>query len=191
MYNYNEDYVRVCKKLSFSDEEMVELYSIIEEILTHDCWNDMVKNRHHFESRALHSLTVCCQAWKRAKKNKKVDTKAVAIGGLLHDFFFYDWQTEKADIIVHNIKRKAYQPKAHGFVHPLIALDNASRYFPHLIDSKVEDIIIKHMWPLTIKPPKYKEAWLVCMADKSASLDVLKSPKKLPLYLGLVRKGKK
>ena len=50
---------------------------------------------------------------------------------------------------------------------------------------------MKHMWPLTGIPPKYKESWLVCSADKKSSLNVVKHPKELPMYLGLRRKNRK
>ena len=34
------------------------------------------------------------------------------------------------------------------------------------ISDKEADIILKHMFPLTIIPPNNREAWIVCMADK-------------------------
>ena len=43
------------------------------------------------------------------------------------------------------------------------------------------------MFPLNIKPPKYKEAWVVTLMDKKDSLSVLKHPKSWPQYLGLKR----
>ena len=33
-----------------------------------------------------------------------------------------------------------------------------------------EDIIKKHMWPLTVVPPLCREAWVVTAADKYCSL---------------------
>lgn len=191
MYNYDKDFVDVSKKLFFTDEEMLELYPLIEEILTHDRWEDMIRYKHHLDSRAIHSLEVCCVSWRKAKKLKNCDAKATAIGGLLHDFFFYDWQTEKANLDSLDIKRKVYSPKLHGFIHPIIAFDNAYKYFPHLMNKKVEDVIIKHMWPLTVRPPRYRESWLVCLTDKSCSLNVLKSPRELPKYLGFNKRSKK
>jgi hypothetical protein len=56
------------------------------------------------------------------------------------------------------------------------------------MNEKVKDIITKHMWPLTFSLPKCSEAWLVSMVDKSCSVEVLKNPKELPLYLGLRKK---
>ena len=49
----------------------------------------------------------------------------------------------------------------------------------------VENCIERHMFPLNITPPKYKESWIVTMADKKDSLEVLKHPTQYPKYLGL------
>ena len=32
-----------------------------------------------------------------------------------------------------------------------------------------QDIILKHMWPLTVKLPKYKESYIITLADKYAT----------------------
>ena len=47
------------------------------------------------------------------------------------------------------------------------------------------------MFPLNIRPPKYKESWIITLADKYISMDVLKSPKEWPKYIGLGKKEKK
>ena len=185
MNNYNKDFIRVSKSLTFSDEEQKELYPLIKEILESDKWIEMMNMSHHLESRSIHSLEVCCLSWRRAKSMKNCDEKAVAIGSILHDFFFYDWQTEKANIDDLLINKSKFLPSKHGFIHPTIALDNAIKYFPHLIDTKVADIIVKHMWPLTLNPPRFKESWLVCYTDKGCSFKIIKTPKELPRYLGI------
>ena len=48
------------------------------------------------------------------------------------------------------------------------ALKNATLFFQ--INEKETDIILKHMWPLTVKPPRYKEAFIVCLLDKFCCL---------------------
>ncbi len=84
--------------------------------------------------------------------------KELIRGALLHDYFLYDWHDE--DHI---------QPhKLHGFYHPGIALRNASREYE--LTEREKDIIRKHMWPLTVKPPVYREGWIVTTADKWCSL---------------------
>ncbi|MGE5627277.1 MAG: HDIG domain-containing metalloprotein [Solirubrobacterales bacterium] len=84
------------------------------------------------------------------------DYKAAARGGLLHDFFQYDWHIPSSE---HNF---------HGFTHPKTALNNSKKYF--LLNEVEQDIISKHMWPLTIKIPKYKEAMVVCFVDKFCAI---------------------
>lgn len=89
--------------------------------------------------------------------------RALVRGALLHDYFLYDWHKKKVG--VREIK-EFY--KMHGFTHPAIAAKNARRDFH--IGRLENEIISKHMWPLTIKPPMCREAWIVTMADKYCSL---------------------
>ena len=49
-------------------------------------------------------------------------------------------------------------------MHPQIALHNAQKLF-HLTDLE-KDIILKHMWPLTLSIPKYRESFVVTFIDK-------------------------
>lgn len=78
-------------------------------------------------------------------------------GALLHDYFLYDW---------HHIDRENPH-RLHGFHHPARALKNAEQEY-ELTDIQKE-IIIKHMWPLTLVPPMCREAWMVTAADKYCS----------------------
>lgn len=43
-------------------------------------------------------------------------------------------------------------------------MDNAIRYFQ--IPEKEQNMILRHMWPLTPIPPKYKEGFVLLYADK-------------------------
>lgn len=79
-------------------------------------------------------------------------------GALLHDYFLYDW----------HLPDEENPHKLHGFYHPGKALKNASKEYD--LTDREKDIIKKHMWPLTVIPPKYKEAWIVTAADKWCSL---------------------
>ena len=82
--------------------------------------------------------------------------EALSRGALLHDYFLYDWHVRDP------LRKK------HAFFHPSAALENARRVFEL---SEVEcDIIRKHMFPLTPVPPRYREGWLVVLADKVCSV---------------------
>lgn len=76
-------------------------------------------------------------------------------GALLHDYFLYDW---------HDGKRERW---IHGFTHPMKAYKNAKSEIN--LNRLERDIIIKHMFPLTILPPRYLESWIVTFADKYVS----------------------
>ena len=104
--------------------------------------------------------------------NRKLGAKGrereIVRGALLHDYFLYDWHNGDSPDNIH--------PKLHGFYHPGIALRNATRDFT--LSEREKEIIKKHMWPLTVNPPKCREAWVVCIADKYAStLETLKLKK--------------
>lgn len=91
------------------------------------------------------------------------DEEILVKGAFLHDYFLYDWHKRKVKF--KNVKEFF---KLHGFTHPEMAAKNAKRDFG--IGEKEEKIISSHMWPLTFtKPPRSKEAIIVCIADKIIS----------------------
>lgn len=107
-----------------------------------------------------HSLHVALCAIKLNEKlGIKAKTRELVRGALLHDYFLYDWHFADSPGNLH--------PKLHGFYHPGIALKNATRDFT--LTEIEKEIIKKHMWPLTVNPPRCREAWVVCLADKYAS----------------------
>ena len=91
-----------------------------------------------------------------SKFNLDVDMRSLVRGALLHDYFLYDWH------------EKDYSHRLHGFHHSPTALRNAKKDFS--LSQLEENIIERHMFPLTPKPPRYKEAWIICVADKACSL---------------------
>ena len=103
----------------------------------------------------------------------KVDKVSLVRGALLHDFFLYDWHDKTA------------MPKAHAYLHPLIAFDNAKKEFR--LNAIEKNIIQAHMFPLSIVMPKYKESWIVVMADKICAMNEIVSNLKLKLVGSLLR----
>ena len=100
-----------------------------------------------------HCLNVSYVSYKICK-TLGFDYVSAARAGLLHDLFLYDW---------HECAKKTGN-HFHGFTHPRVALNNAKKYYD--LNKVEEDIIVKHMWPLTVIPPKYKEGYVVMYADK-------------------------
>ncbi|MDY0244869.1 MAG: hypothetical protein RBQ89_08635, partial [Sphaerochaeta sp.] len=95
----------------------------------------------------------------RISKALGLDYHAAARGGLLHDFFLYDWRERKSQ----DEKRSL-----HGKEHPYIALENAQKYFT--VNAKEADIIVKHMFPKTLSLPRYRESFIVSLSDKIAAV---------------------
>lgn len=104
-----------------------------------------------------HSFNVACiSLWISYILKIKTDERAMVRGALLHDYFLYDWHI------------KGECAKYHGFTHAKTALINAKRDF--CLDALEENIIERHMFPLNIVPPKYREGVIVCIADKICAL---------------------
>lgn len=82
-----------------------------------------------------------------------LDYKSTARAATMHDLFYYDW---REDDLSH---------KLHGYRHPKTSLKNAY-YLCGALNKKEEDIIKKHMWPLTVVFPKYAESYVVTAMDK-------------------------
>lgn len=89
---------------------------------------------------------------------------------LLHDFYLYNWYVEKHD-------------EYHMWYHPKMAVQNAEQYFGPLQPLQ-KNMILSHMWPLFVEPPKSREAFVLTFADKiGATRDLLGLSKAfLPIY---------
>jgi len=162
----NNEEVKV-KKLKRAEIRIVNKFRIDEAYL--ECIKDLIKvdmvrqmksYTHHKDFSCLdHCFHVSYLSYKVCKK-LNLDCRAAARGGLLHDFFLYDWHMEKP------------LEGLHGFVHPQIALKNADHYFS--LSEMERDIIAKHMWPITISMPRYTESFIVQLIDKyCATVEIL------------------
>lgn len=111
--------------------------------------------QHRGTSRLDHSISVAYHSYRISiSLGLHVDLRSMIRGAVLHDFFLYDWREETG--------RKGVFINL--FTHPREALRMSQRNFE--LNIKERDIILKHMWPLTVVPPKSKEAFIVCMMDK-------------------------
>lgn len=155
----------------------LEYFEIISQILNNEEFEKRKEYKHHGDISVYeHSLKVSFLAYKISKKIKGLDSSSVAIGGLLHDFYYEPWQD--------NCEKKPFLKK-HGFVHAYEALLNSREYFPDYMNEKVENIIERHMFPLNLIPPKYKEAWLITVVDKWVSLETITQPTFFKQMIGI------
>ena len=144
----------------------VKFKDLVYDILINEKFIKMKDYIHHKNISAYrHSLKVAYLCYKyHINKRPSYDIKEFVRGALLHDYYLYDW---------HN---KGEGHRLHGFRHPRFAYNNAKKDF--IVTPMMKDIILHHMFPITIIPPHTKAGWVVSHFDKVATINDYKRKKK-------------
>ena len=146
------------KKLK-GEENYKEFESIINDIRLNDTVKTMNNYMQHCNTSCYtHCLHVAYYTYLLCKKFN-LDYVSATRAAMLHDFFLYDW---------HNHPKANSFKELHAFSHPKKALENSLELFN--LNEIEKDVIVKHMWPLTIKLPKYKESYIVTLTDKYCAI---------------------
>lgn len=130
-----------------------EFNYIIKDILQNDEFIKTKEKTHHGITRYDHLERVAFYTFiitKFLRLNYIEATRAA----LLHDFFL----DETKDLSIIKALRN----------HPKYALNNAKKYF--YLTPLQEDIILTHMFPVTLTPPKYTESIIVDLIDDVAGI---------------------
>ena len=143
-----------------------EFNNIIRPLIENDTVQQMKNFRQHYETTCFdHCLTAAYYCYCICKKYN-LDYKSATRAAMLHDLFLYDWR-----------KRQPDRKGLHAFTHGRTACENACKLFD--LNDKEKDIIIKHMWPVTIAFPKSFEGFILTFVDKYCamyeSFEILKS----------------
>ena len=151
-----------------------EFIEIIRPILEIDEFNDIKRRQHHGITRYDHSMNVAYITYVVCK-NLNLNYKEATFAALLHDFF-------NKEVAMENGYKRLID-------HPKIALKNACKYFD--LSDLQKDIISKHMFPITLKSPKYKESLLVSLIDKYSSINerlytTINEIKELPIIRDII-----
>lgn len=125
--------------------------NIVKDILRNSDFKKTYCIEHHGISRMEHMLKISFYSYRLAKK-LNWNYKAVARGGLLHDFY------------LGGDERNTFKKFTDTFTHPKRALDLSINTFN--INKIEENIIVSHMFPIYLSIPKYKESILVNVIDK-------------------------
>ena len=134
-----------------------EFSVIVRELIENSEVQKMKDYLQHYDiSCFVHCYDVAYYSYLICKKYN-LDYKSAARAGMLHDLFLYDWRVKQAN-------RKRF----HGYRHPRIALTNSLNLFS--LNEIEQNCILRHMWPLTIIPPKYKEGYVISFVDKYCTL---------------------
>lgn len=143
-------------------KDTTEYIKIISDLMSNPQVLKMENFKQHYNTSCLdHCLEVSYISYIICKK-LGLDYVAAARAGLLHDLFLYDWRKSHIEVDP-NLQG------LHAFAHPKIALKNSLELFD--LNSKEQDIIVKHMWPITFfEFPKYKETYIITLVDKYSAL---------------------
>lgn len=125
-----------------------EFYNLIDKYISHPKMQELKKYAHHGSTRYSHCLKVAYDTY-RVTKTLRLDYVSATKAAILHDFFLDEVENENSCARLQH--------------HPQHAVENAKKYFG--ITSKEEDIIKTHMFPVTFRPPKYIEGWIVDIID--------------------------
>ena len=142
----------------FNIENMlaVEYMDCVSDIIDHEKIKKLDDYEQHCHtSRLQHSLNVSYYSFLICRFFGW-DYRSAARAGLMHDLYFYDWRTTKV------------KGTNHAAWHPRVALDNAKKVTD--LNRVEEDAILTHMWPCTLRPPRYKESYVLTFADKICAL---------------------
>lgn len=167
-----------------NEKDDAEYFDFIREFCYTDEFASMQKNIQHGDISVVQHIYSVSYISYRLSKKLKCDQKTVTRGAFLHDFFYYDWHNPDPS------------HRLHGYHHPTTALKNAkilSKKLGTSLNKIEENIIYRHMFPLTIVPPKYKESILVCIVDKYVALKemfICASPKTKERFFCDVKKHK-
>lgn len=150
------------------DPTLMEMCRLGEDVLDSESMQSLrTFIQHGVVTRYEHCLSVCYLALRIAERlGIEVDKRSMVRGALLHDFFMYDWHDPG------NLRL------LHGFTHAREALSTAQKQFE--LNDIERDVIRKHMFPLNIALPRYRETVIVTIADKvSAVLETFHSAQTL------------
>ena len=138
------------KDVIYNDSNYIQ---IVKDLIDNDMVKQMKQYRQHFNTNCFdHCLYVSYNLYLICKK-KNLDYISAARAGMVHDLFLYDWR-----------ERQENRKGLHAFTHPKIAFENASKFID--FNDKEKDIVLNHMWPVTLSIPKYKETFWMTYVDK-------------------------
>lgn len=166
-------------KIEREEKWISSFCSEVEDLMQNETVQKMKTFPHHKKiSTHFHSVYVAYSCHKLGKIIG-IETRDLTRGALLHDLYLYDWHTEKHE-------------EKHAWYHPKMAAINAEKYVMPLTD-KQRDMILAHMWPLHLLPPKSLDGFILTFCDKHcANMDIFTSSLSfIPIYNEILKRTEK
>lgn len=139
----------------YKDNEFID---IISDIIKNAKVQEMKNYRQHYSTSCFdHCLVASYFCYQFCKKHN-LDYVSCSRAAMVHDLFLYDWR-----------KRQNGRKGLHAFTHPKTSYENANSLFT--LNDIEKDIILKHMWPITLALPKFKESFVLTLIDKRCAIN--------------------
>ncbi len=148
-----------------------DVNSIGKDILENTKFREAQKQIHHDKTTVgAHSMEVACTALaiSRLLKRVRINTneEQMTRAALCHDLGILGRYDKYSNNIVC------------CFRHPKDSVKAAENLLGNLTDIE-KDVIAHHMWPVTIVPPRHREAYIVTLADKICAIrEIVRSAEK-------------
>lgn len=133
-----------------------EFENIIKPLISNDTVKQMKNYRQHFDVSCYDHCYMAAYYCYIVCKKFHLDYVAATRAAMLHDLFLYDWRDKNS------------HARFHAFHHGKTACENASALFE--LNQKEKDIIIRHMWPVTLPFPNSTEGFILTLVDKYCAL---------------------
>lgn len=144
-----------------------EIEQIAEQIVAHPRFQQLRAFQHHGPGNSVydHSIAVAAMAYAIARRMRLSGDETVSVvrAALLHDFFGYDWHSDRFRRFLSRYSGWQRIVRMHAFVHGHIAAGRAARTFG--LSAAECEAIARHMFPLAAMP-RTRLAWIVSLADK-------------------------
>ena len=140
--------------------------SLCTDLLCDEKVKSMANYRHHKSiTTHYHSVYVSFYVMRVCDKLHVSHEREIVRAALLHDFYLYEWYTEKHE-------------ENHIFYHPKESVKNIEAHFGALTPRQ-KNMVLSHMFPTSKVMPRYLGSWILTLTDKCcATAD----------YLGLSRR---
>ncbi|MBQ8981940.1 MAG: HD domain-containing protein [Eubacterium sp.] len=154
------------------EQEFIEKYiKLTSDLLQNELVQSMKKYRHHREvSTHFHSVYVSYSVMKMCQRLRVKNERDIVRAALLHDFYLYEWYTEKHE-------------EYHIYYHPKESVKNIEKHFAPLTPMQ-KNMVLSHMFPTSKVMPKYLGSWILTLCDKHcATADYFKISRRfIPVY---------
>jgi len=166
--------------MNINKEHIDEYLELTSDLLENEYVESMKSFNHHGNINThFHTVYVSYCVMVVCDKLKVNNKRDIVRASLLHDFYLYDWHIEKHD-------------EMHAWYHPKAAVANILDVFGEISDMQ-KDMILRHMFPLSILPPNSIGGWILTLCDKHcANEDIFGISKRfIPVYNEIIKRVEK